>query len=196
MVFVEASKEHEMYFESGHWENCESRMQAFAPGHRRMSKTLCGGRLLARLRCSIAIALAAMCLAPDRTLADGNFVQGIVIGKNDHRVPLSGVSVRSETTVGGRPCLLQRTRTGKKGSFHVPLDSACPYVTLKFSKAGYLDAIIEVNNLAGDAIELQPSSPIRASRSRSAVVIYALIDSITSVAHAAAVKHWSNRPRF
>ncbi len=158
-----------------------------------MSKTLCGGRLLARLRCSIAIALAAMCLAPDRTLADGNFVQGIVIGKNDHGVPLSGVSVRSETTVGGRPCLLQRTRTGKKGSFHVPLDSACPYVTLKFSKAGYLDAIIEVNNLAGDnnvgAIELQPSSPIKARRSRSGIVIVALIVVITSVATAAAVKH-------
>ena len=140
-----------------------------------------------------------MCLAPDRTLADGNFVQGIVIGKNDHGVPLSGVSVRSETTVGGRPCLLQRTRTGKKGSFHVPLDSACPYVTLKFSKAGYLDAIIEVNNLAGDndvgAIELQASllsrsgPPVKSSRSRvGTIVIASVIVVVTSVATAAAVK--------
>jgi len=81
----------------------------------------------------------------------------------------------------------------------VPLDSACPYVTLKFSKAGYLDAIIEVNNLAGDndvgAIELQASllsrsgPPVKSSRSRvGTIVIASVIVVVTSVATAAAVK--------
>src|SRR5260370_22996221 len=91
-----------------------------------------------------------MCLARDPTLAQGNVVQGTVIGKNDHGAPLSGVSVQCETTLGGRPCLLRRTRTGKKENFHVPLDPACPFVTLRFSKAGSLDAIIDVNNSTGD----------------------------------------------
>ena len=162
-----------------------------------MSKTSCRGRLLARFRSSIAIALAVTCLASDPTLADGNFVKGIVIGKNDHGSPLSGVSVQSETTVGGRPCLLQRTRTGKKGSFHVPLDPACPFVSLRFSKAGYLDAVIDVNNSARDndvgEIELQPSllgPSIKASRSRvGTIVIVAIVVIITSVAATAAVKH-------
>lgn len=159
-----------------------------------MSKTLCRGRVLARFRSSIAIALAAMSLAPDPALADGNSVKGIVIGKNDHGAPLSGVRVQSETTVGGRPCLLQRTRTGKKGSFHVPLDPACPFLTIRFSKAGYFDAMVDVNNSEGDndvgAIELQPSPPIKAGRSRlGTTVIVATIVVITSVATAAAVKH-------
>jgi len=199
MVFVEASKEYEMHFESGLWENSERRVQPFAPGQGRMSKAPCRGTLLERFRSSIAIALVAMCLAPDPTLAQGNFVQGTVIGKNDHGAPLSGVSVQCETTLGGRPCLLRRTRTGKKGSFHVPLDPACPFVTLRFSKAGYLDAIIDVNNSAGDndvgAIELQPSllgrsgPSVKASRSRVGTILIVAIIVITSVATAVAVKH-------
>ncbi len=164
-----------------------------------MSKAHCRGTLLERFRSSIAIALVAMGLAPDPTLAQGNFVQGTVIGKNDHGAPLSGVSVQCETTLGGRPCLLRRTRTGKKGSFHVPLDPACPFVTLRFSKAGYLDAIIDVNNSAGDndvgAIELQPSllgrsgPSVKASRSRVGTILIVAIIVITSVATAVAVKH-------
>ena len=172
-------------------------MQPLAPGQGRMSKTSCRGGLLTRFRSSIAIAMTVMCFAPDPTLADGNFARGIVIGKNDHGDPISGVSVQSETTVGGRPCLLQRTRTGKKGSFHVPLNPACPFVSLRFSKAGYLDAVIDVNNSARDndvgAIELQPSllgHPVKASRSRAGtIVIVSIIVVITSVATAAAVKH-------
>jgi len=164
-----------------------------------MSKTPCLGRALGRLRSLTAIVLAAMYLAPDSALADGSFVRGVVIGKNDHGTPLQGVRVQSETTVGGRPCLLQSTRTGRKGSFRVPLDPACPFLTLKFSKAGYLDAIIEVNNLAGDndvgPIELQSaiSGPsrqsVKAARTRRTIVIVATIIGITSVATAAAVKH-------
>src|SRR5260370_23870055 len=161
MVFVEASKEYEMHFESGIWENSERRVQPFAPGQGRMSKAPCRGTLLERFRSSIAIALVAMCLAPDPTLAQGNFVQGTVIGKNDHGAPLSGVSVQCETTLGGRPCLLRRTRTGKKGSFHVPLDPACPFVTLRFSKAGYLVCRLLLEKKTGSndapAIELQRS---------------------------------------
>jgi hypothetical protein len=147
----------------------------------------------------IAIVLAAISIAPDPALADGRFVKGVVIGKNDHGTPLQGVSVQSETTVGGKPCLLRRTRTGKKGSFRVPLDPACPFLTLKFSKAGYLDAIIEVNNLAGDndvgPIELQsaisgPSRPpVKAARHTRRTILIVAIIAVTSVATAAAVKH-------
>ncbi len=159
-----------------------------------MSKTLCRERVLARLRSSIAIAIAATCLAPDPTLADGSFVKGIVIGKNDHGVPLDGVSVQSDAMVGGRPCLLQRKRTGKKGSFRLRLDPACPFMTLRFSKAGYLDATIDVNNLAGDndvgVIELQLFSRVAIKAYQShlrKIIIVAII--VTSVATVAALKH-------
>lgn len=160
-----------------------------------MSKTPCRGRLLAPFRSLIAIALTAMCLAPAPTLADGNFVKGIVIGKNDHGRPLHGVSVQSETTVRGRPCLLQRKRTEKDGSFRVRLDPACPFLTLRFSKAGYLDALIEVNNLTGSndvgAIELQVFSgppAMKASRRRFGIIVIVTICVITTVATVAALK--------
>lgn len=158
------------------------------------------GRVLARFRSPIAIALAALCLTPDPALADGNFVKGVVIGKNDHGVPLDGVTVQSETEVGGRPCLLQRTRTGKKGSFRLRLDPVCPFLTLRFSKAGYLDAVVDVNNSGGDkdvgAVELQPSfsshsggPPLKATLHASRILVIVAIVAVTTVATIAAVKH-------
>src|SRR5947207_11189893 len=115
-----------------------------------MSKTLCRSGVLARFRSSIAILLAATFLGPDPTLADGNFVKGIVIGKNDSGRGLSGVRVQSDTTVGGRPCLLQKVRTDYKGTFRVRVDPACPSLTLRLTKGGYADATIDLNNLGGD----------------------------------------------
>lgn len=124
-----------------------------------MSRTLCHGGVPARLRSSIAALLAATFLASNPTLADGSFVKGIVIGKNDSGKALSGVRVQSETTVGGRPCLLEKVRTDDTGSFRVRLDPACPSLTPRFTKGGYADTTVDVNNLAGDndvgQIELQ-----------------------------------------
>jgi hypothetical protein len=164
-----------------------------------MSKVLNLGRLMAWFRSSIAIVLAALYLSPDPALADGNFVEGVVIGKNDHGAPLDGVSVESESTVGGRPCLLQRARTGRKGSFRLRLDPGCPFLTLRFSKAGYLDATVDVNNSgAGNdvgAVELQPSFPIHgsgpvvAARTRFAIIVIVAVAVVTTAATIAVVKH-------
>jgi hypothetical protein len=115
-----------------------------------MSETLCHGGVLAPLRGSIAVLLAVTFLASSPTYADGSFVKGIVIGKNDSGKGLFGVRVESETTAGGRPCLLERVRTDDTGSFRVRLDPACPSLTLRFTKGGYADATVDVNNLAGD----------------------------------------------
>lgn len=165
-----------------------------------MSKIPSRARVLARFRSSIAIVLAALCLTPDPALADGNFVKGVVIGKNDHGAPLDGVDVQSETTVDGRPCLLQRTRTGKKGRFRSRLDPVCPFLRLRFSKAGYLDAIVDVNNSAADndvgAVELQPSfsihagrAPIMSGRRTFAVIAIVATVAVTTVAAILAAKH-------
>jgi hypothetical protein len=165
-----------------------------------MSKTHCDAGVLARYRSSIAVLLAAMFLAPNSTLADGNFVIGIVIGKNDSGKGLSGVRVQSETTVSGRPCLLEKVRTDDKGSFRVRLDPACPSLTLRFTKGGYADATVDVNNLAGDndvgQIELQrlgratvgagPPRAGGAGRSRIPIVVIVII---TGVLAGLALKH-------
>jgi len=66
-------------------------------------------------------------------------------------------------------------------------------MTLRFSKAGYLDATIDVNNLGGDndvgVIELQLFSRVAIKASRShlqKIIIVAII--VTSVATVAALK--------
>jgi len=152
-----------------------------------MSKTLCHGGVLAPLRSSIAVLLAATFLASNPTYADGNFAKGIVIGKNDSGKGLFGVRVESETTAGGRPCLLERVRTDDTGSFRVRLDLACPSLTLRFTKGGYAGATVDVNNLAGDndvgQIELQRlrratvgrESPGRMRRSGSTIPIVVIV---------------------
>jgi len=200
MVFVEASKEHDLCLASGLWKNSKSRVQALAPGQGRMSKTIRHGGVLAPLRSSIAVVLAATFLASNPTFADGNFVKGIVIGKNDSGKGLLGVRVESETTAGGRPCLLERVRTDDTGSFRVRLDPACPSLTLRFTKGGYADATVDVNNLVGDndvgQIELQrlgraaigagPPLARGAGRSRIPIVVIVVV---TGILAGLALKH-------
>jgi hypothetical protein len=161
-----------------------------------MNKTCCSCGALVRVRRAIALLLAGALFAPGSTLADENFVQGTVIGKNDSGKGLAGVMVQSDTTVAGKPCLLGTGRTDNKGAFRVRTDPACSFLKLRFSRGGFFGATVDVNISSGEndigVIELEglrrAGAPAVGFSGRAKSVIIGVISAITGVAAGLAVK--------
>jgi len=127
-------------------------------------------------------------------LADDHFIEGIVIyaGRG-----LPKVRVRSESKAEKGLCLLQDVETDDNGKFRVPFDPTCHYLRLIFSKAGYTDALVTVNN-SGEINDVGPvelqrlaraGAPLGSGRSRFLKVAIGVVVALNIVAVVAAKKH-------
>jgi len=141
----------------------------------------------------MALLLSLLYIAPDKTLADDHFIEGIVIyaGRD-----LPKVKVRSESKAEKGLCLLQEVETDDNGKFRVPFDPTCHYLRLIFSKAGYADALVTVNN-SGEindvgSVELErlvrAGARLGSSRSRFLKVAIGVVVALNIVAVVAAKK--------
>lgn len=167
-----------------------------------MSKSFRIG-VLAQMRSATTALLAALLLAPDPAFADSNFLTGIVIAKNDSGKGLAGVIVQSDTAISGKPCLLETARTDENGRFRVRTDPACFSLTLRFSRGGYADALIEISSPTGEkdigVVELERMGravkvgaggvSMKAGRSRKAKLLIVGVVIVTAIAAGLAVSH-------